>query len=296
MTKGIVLSCAIWFLCLFRLPSALQEMKSLRQRLLAGAKSYGPVCMSNSPVVMELLAMAGYGHLIIDHEHSPTDSSNGQALLQAVDAARFHFNQHITEPIIRVPDQDATYMKKILDSLRLPGGVLIPMVEDAETAIKAVESTRYPLQLSDEPDAIDGIRGCAVPFVRASGYGRNPDYMRQCQEDLLVMVQVESEKGVHAIPDIASVAGVDGIFLGPFDLSCSIGKVGEFNDDQVQKLIQTAEQAVLKSDCFLAGFQSRGRDLKEMYDEGYSLVCGSVDLGLLGDAARKDVEAANAII
>lgn len=83
--------------------------------------------MSDSPVVMELLALVGYGHMIIDHEHSPTDSSSGQALLQAIDAARFSAaggdGQYRTEPIIRVPDHDATYMKKILDSLRLPGGV-----------------------------------------------------------------------------------------------------------------------------------------------------------------------------
>lgn len=99
-------------------------MSSLRQRLLSGAKSYGPVCMSDSPVVMELLALSGYTHLIIDHEHSPTDSSSGQALLQAIDAARFNSigsDLPRTEPIIRVPDHDSTYMKKILDSLRLPG-------------------------------------------------------------------------------------------------------------------------------------------------------------------------------
>mmetsp|Transcript_22159 Transcript_22159/g.39508 ORF Transcript_22159/g.39508 Transcript_22159/m.39508 type:complete len:316 (-) Transcript_22159:382-1329(-) len=275
---------------------ALQPMSSLRQRLLSGAKSYGPVCMSDSPVVMELLALTGYGHMIIDHEHSPTHSSSGQALLQAIDAARFSSRNgqqqqhHITEPIIRVPDDDPTYMKKVLDSMRLPAGVLVPMVENAETARKVVAATRYPLQLSDGPGSIDGIRGCAVPFVRASGYGQNLDYMKHCQEDLLVMVQVETEKGVEAIAEIASVPGVDGVFLGPFDLSCSIGKVAQFEDAQVKELIRTAEQSVLETDCFLAGFKSGGRDLKRMFDDGYSLVCGSIDLGLLKEAARQDVE------
>jgi len=283
---------------------ASSKMISLRQRLLTGGKSYGPVCMSDSPIVVELLAMAGYGHLIIDHEHSPTDSSSGQALLQAVDAARFSWSHRsssqskevITEPIIRVPDHDPTYMKKILDSLRLPGGVLVPMVEDAETASRVVAATRYPLQLSDGPDAIHGIRGCAVPFVRASGYGKNREYMRQCQEELLVMVQVESQRGVDAIPDIASVPGIDGIFLGPFDLSCSIGKVGRFDDNDVKELVQSAESSVRSSKCFLAGFQSGGRNLGQMFDAGYGLVCGSVDLGLLREAARKDADSANELI
>ena len=86
--------------------------QSLRRRLLSGAKSYGPVCMSDSPVVVELLASAGYGHLVIDHEHGPTDTSSGQVLLQAVDAARGRQSHSLhmasqqsypTEPIIRVP-------------------------------------------------------------------------------------------------------------------------------------------------------------------------------------------------
>lgn len=109
---------------------------SLRSKLLSGGKSYGPVMMSDSPVITELLAFAGYGHVVIDHEHSPTDSSTGQILLQALDAAHTS-----TQPIIRVPSHSASYLKKILDSMRLPGGgVLVPMVENAETAQQVVVS------------------------------------------------------------------------------------------------------------------------------------------------------------
>ena len=183
-------------------------------------------------------------------------------------------------------------MKKILDSLKLPGGVLVPMVEDKETAEKVVAATRYARQKNDTGPIIHGIRGCAIPFVRASSYGNNPNYMQQCQEDLLVMVQVESEKGVDAIAEISSVPGIDGIFLGPYDLSCSIGKVGQFHDPEVKALISRAEQAVLDSgECFLAGFQAPGRDLKSMFfNDGYSLVCGSIDIGLLREAARQDAQ------
>jgi len=110
------------------------------------------------------------------------------------------------------------------------------------------------------------------------------------------MVQVESQRGVDAIPDIASVPGIDGIFLGPFDLSCSIGKVGRFDDNDVKELMQSAESAVRSSKCFLAGFQSGGRNLGQMFDAGYCLVCGSVDLGLLREAARKDADSANELI
>lgn len=162
------------------------------------------------------------------------------------------------------------------------------MVEDAATAQKVVAATRYPPA---------GIRGCAYPFVRASSYGSNPNYLQQCEDDLLVMVQVETERGVESIQEISEVDGIDGIFLGPFDLSASIGKVGQFDNPQVQSLIKKAEDAVLQSGCFLAGFKSGGRALEAMFNEdGYSLVCGSVDLGLLRDAAQEDAQMANNIL
>lgn len=183
-------------------------------------------------------------------------------------------------------------MKKVLDSMHLPGGVLVPMVENAESAERAVAATRYPRQVDDPEGSLDGVRGCAFPFVRGSGYGTDPDYMARCNEDLLVMVQVESAAGVESIPDIASVPGVDAVFLGPFDLSCSIGKAGRFDDQDVRDLISAAEAAVLESGCMLAGFKSGGRGARAMFDVGYSLVCGSVDLGLLREAARRDLEEA----
>jgi 2-keto-3-deoxy-L-rhamnonate aldolase RhmA len=174
------------------------------------------------------------------------------------------------------------YMKKVLDSLRLPGGVLVPMVEDAQTAKAVVQATRYPP---------DGTRGCAVPFVRGSAYGRTSmaEYRDQCEQDLLVMVQVESPSAVEAIPEIASIDGVDAIFLGPLDLSASLGKMGQFHDPEFVELLDRAEKSVLESkNCLLAGFRLPGRDIDDMFDKGYSLVCGSVDIGLLQASARHD--------
>lgn len=283
-------------------PGSLLSM-SLRQRLLSGERSYGPLILSDSPIVAEILALTGYGHVVIDHEHSPTDVNSGQRLLQAIqssDSIASHEGRHYTEAIIRLPNHDPVYMKKVLDSMRLPGGVLIPMVDDGATAKAVVTSTRYPppYDLLSSSSRIEGTRGYTAPFIRATGWGRvNTDsYLKQCQEDLLVMVQVESEIGVLAIPEIASVEGVDAIFLGPFDLSCSIGKMGRFEDDDVKELILRAEESVLSSGCLLAGFQVAGRSVKEMFLRGYSLVCGSVDVGLLRDAARSDMLAAKEAI
>ncbi|KAL3944269.1 MAG: hypothetical protein SGBAC_001663 [Bacillariaceae sp.] len=279
---------------------SLVMLLSLRKYLLNGGKSYGPVCMSNSPIMMEILANSGYGHMIVDHEHAPTDIASGQTLLQAIDIVRSTSSSNRpTCPIVRVPDHSPSYIKKVLDSMRLPGGVLVPMVDDKETAELVAAATKYPRQFhSDSSSAVDGIRGCAIPFVRASGYGSNPNYMNESEEDLLVMVQVETARGVEAIPEISSVPGIDGIFIGPFDLSCSIGKAGQFDDPEVKALIQKAERLVVESSgCFLAGFRSGGRNLREMYEmDGYSLVCGSIDLGLLKNAALEDAQAANDVL
>jgi 4-hydroxy-2-oxoheptanedioate aldolase len=229
--------------------------------------------------------------MIVDHEHSATNIASGQSLLQAIDAANTD-----TEPIVRLPGHDRVYMKKVLDSMRLPGGVLIPMVDDAETARDIVQSIRYPTQ-KWEQEVGGGVRGCAVPFVRATGWGtamKSDEYLQKCREELLVIVQVETPAAVEAIDDIAAVDGIDMIFLGPMDLSCSAGNMGEFEDKHVKSLLQTAEQKVRDSPCMLGGFRPPGRELNEMYgNAGYNFVCGSVDIGLLRDAARADVESAN---
>lgn len=265
---------------------------SLRQRLLNGGKSYGPLILSDSPVIAELLGGIGYDHCLIDMEHGPSNLQSCQRLLQAMDASSSYSSKR-TEALVRLDSpHNPVAMKKILDSMRLPGGILVPMVEDAKTAENVVRSARYPRQ-ADTKDQIDGMRGCAVPFVRSSGWGSmsNDDYLRKCNEDLLLMVQVESPRAVEAIDDIARVGGIDLIFLGPFDLSCSAGKLGDFNDPDVMSLISRAEKAVIDSPCLLGGFRTPGVELSEMFKNGYSLVCGAVDLGLLRDSARRDAKA-----
>jgi 2-keto-3-deoxy-L-rhamnonate aldolase RhmA len=267
----------LFMLLLLSLPLLLTTMLSLRQSLLNGGKAYGSLIMSNSPIVAEMMGEIGYDFLIIDHEHTPTGIESGQALLQSLGRSR-------SEPIVRLPAaHDHVYMKKVLDSMRLPGGVLVPMVDTPEQAQQVVESTRYPPA---------GKRGCAVPFVRASGWGmqNTPEYIQQCNDNLLVMVQVETPLGVSNIPEIAAVDGVDMIFLGPVDLSASIGKMFQFDDPQVQELIQEAEDKVREAPtCMLGGFRPPGRSVQEMLDvEGYSLVAGSVDMGLLREAAKQD--------
>ena len=166
---------------------------------------------------------------------------------------------------------------------------MVPMVENGQMAEDVVKSIRYPFQ---QPQS--GMRGCAVPMVRASGWGMETGrYLKKTMEDLLVVVQVESPTAVDNIGDIARVDGVDMIFLGPLDLSASIGKMAKFQDPEVKALLSNAEEAVIGSGCMLGGFRPPGRDLNEMFHKaGYSLVAGSADMGLLRDVALQDIKSA----
>mmetsp|Transcript_73279 Transcript_73279/g.136950 ORF Transcript_73279/g.136950 Transcript_73279/m.136950 type:complete len:272 (+) Transcript_73279:57-872(+) len=252
--------------------------QSLRARLLNGARAYGLMLMSGSHIVTELLAGLGYDCLIVDHEHSPVDVSTGVGMLQAIAAG-----DRLCTPIVRVPaPDDPVYLKKVLDTLKPPAGLLVPMVETREQAEMVVSACRYPP---------NGTRGCAHKYVRASHWGMDENYTTAAVQDILICVQVESAAAVDRISEIA-VDGVDAIFLGPFDLSCSVGKMGQFSDPVVQALLTRAEEAVLASGKLLTGFRSPDRDLADMYTAGYSLVCGGVELGVLRQAALADVACA----
>lgn len=282
---------------------------SLRRSLLSNfnAKSYGPFLLSSSPHIAEVLAGIGYDHIVVDMEHSPLDVSSAISMLRAIDASNSH-NSHIshskkdrmTTPIVRVQShQDIANTKRVLDILRPPAGIMFPMIETAHQAQAAVKSVRYPP---------NGIRGCAHPFVRASAYGRDKDYYNKtCMDDLLTIVQVESEDGIENIPEIGMVDGVDCIFLGPFDISCSINQMGQFEPGgDVMKLIRHAEELVRETSekkkekqlqrqqppygLILGGFRSPGRSLQEMFspDIGYQFIAGSIDIGLIQNAAKVD--------
>lgn len=267
---------------------------SLRQRLLSGGKSYGPMLMSDSPVVAEILSLIGYDFIIIDHEHCPTSIHSNQELLRAIDSGNTIYGKNDakttkwTESIIRLPGpNDPVYMKKVLDSIRLPAGVLVPMVDNQQMAENIVQSIRYPQK---------GIRGCAIPFIRSNYYGiidnTVDEYMNQCQNDLLVLVQIETLAGLKNIQSIANVNGIDGIFLGPFDISASLDKLGQWDDPCVQETIQKAEEEIHhNTKCLLAGFQPPYRTTYEMFHKHhYNLVCGSIDIGLLRNAAMNDYQ------
>ena len=179
--------------------------------------------VSGSAYIAEICAGGGLDCLVIDCEHAPNDVPSLVPQLQAV-------APYPVETIVRASTGDPVLIKQLLDI-----GVcnlMVPMVESAEQATALVAATRYPPE---------GIRGVGAAFARASRWGRVPGYLDSAAEGLTLTVQVESRRGLDELEAIASVDGVDAVFLGPSDLAASLGHLGQPEHPEV---VESVEQAV----------------------------------------------------
>ena len=185
-----------------------------------------------NPTTAEICAGAGFDWLLIDGEHAP----NGVAdvMLQAQVIAAYP----AAHAIARVPVGDAVLIKQFLDT-----GVqtlLVHMVNTAEQAAQCVLACRYP-----QDDGKGGLRGMAG--ARASRWGRYPQYAREANEQVCLLVQAETREALQNLDAIAATAGVDGVFIGPADLSASMGHVGRPDHPKVQAAIDDAIARILKA-------------------------------------------------
>ena len=224
------------------------------------------------PTATEVLAGAGFDAFLVDQEHGEGTLSDGVAQLRAASA-------YDTTMLIRVPSHDPNYIKRVLDA----GfeGVMVPGIESATQAKAIVDACRYPPQ---------GRRGTAGT-VRAGDYGRRwSDYQSRHAEELLVILQIESALAVDRVPEIAAVTGVDMLFIGPLDLSASIGKTGQFSDPDVVALHDRAERTIKNSGKWLGGLELSGQ-ADRLLKRGYDLVFATSDMHLLRDGAVRTLEA-----
>ena len=178
----------------------------LKRRLAAGGRALGCWLDMVSPLAAEIVALAGYDCVMIDHEHGPGSLMEAIGQIHAISGTS-------ASPLMRVPWNDPVTIKRALD-LGVEG-LMIPAVSSAEEARAAVAACRYPPA---------GVRGAAYGAIRASRYGLDrDDYRERVNDNLLLICQIETLQGVEAIPDIARVPGVDVLFFGPYDLSGSAG-------------------------------------------------------------------------
>ena len=243
---------------------------AIKSKLLAGEVVVG--CWSHlaSPIATEIIALAGYDFVVIDHEHGPGHYLDAVSILQAIATTN-------AAGIIRVPWNDAVHVKRALDIG--VEGIIVPYVSTAQEAKVAIRACMYPP---------NGNRGMAHVLSRASDYGLKADeYARRVDENLLRICMIETEESINNLPEIVKTEGLDMVFIGPFDLSCSIGCPGQFDDENFRALVGRAETIVRDSGKFLGsiGFD----DHVDMRQRGYQFIISTSDLVLLRDSAVDDL-------
>jgi 4-hydroxy-2-oxoheptanedioate aldolase len=233
-----------------------------KRALREGRPQIGLWCSLGSATVAEILAPAGFDWILIDTEHAPTE------LPAVVDQLRA-LSGGTASAVVRPAWNDAVILKRILDVGAQ--SVLVPFVESATEARRAVAATRYPPE---------GVRGVAS-LHRANAYGRNPAYFQQAHEQMCVLVQLESRAALGELEKIAAVPGVDGVFVGPSDLASSLGHLGEPRHPEVQAAIADAcarARKVGKPIGILAPVEEDARRFLEM---GFGYVAVGSDVSVL---------------
>lgn len=239
---------------------------SFRKRLREGRPLIGALLQMPLPEVAEIYATAGYDWLFIDLEHSPNGARHAQDILTAVDSR--------VPCVVRVAWNDEASLKKALDIGAT--GVIVPLVNTAEDARLAVGRCKYPPT---------GFR--SVGITRAQRFDLEfTEYMQRANDDIAVIVQIEHIDAVRNIDAILDVPGIDGVFVGPFDLSGSMNKPGQINDPEVQAAIAQIVKACERRDIALCAYAHTPEHARTYMKLGYRVIGLCTDFITLARAAR----------
>jgi 2-dehydro-3-deoxyglucarate aldolase len=223
--------------------------------------------------IVEIMADACFDWLCIDMEHSVIDYFDAEKLIATIQAKGI-------KAFVRVGENNSRIIKRVLDAGA--DGIIVPMVNSEQEAIKAVESVKYPPL---------GKRG--VGLARAQDYGFGfEEYKENKAKEIKLIVQIEHVDAVNNLKSIIEVHGVDGTFIGPYDLSGSMGKPGKYDDDDVKKVLQKYEETVKQYDK-LVGFHVIQPDhnlVREKMDKGYNFIAFSLDTLFLGSIVREQMK------
>jgi 2-dehydro-3-deoxyglucarate aldolase/4-hydroxy-2-oxoheptanedioate aldolase len=240
---------------------------NFRKRLLDGKLLVGSLITIASPEVAEIMAAVGFDWLFIDTEHSPFDAHGAQKLMQAAGP--------VCPCVVRVPACNQVWIKKALDSGA--SGIIAPQINSAAEAEALVRMCKYPP---------DGNRG--VGIGRAHQYGLEfNEYMEQANDEIAVIVQAETAHALKNISDIVQVTGVDAIFIGPYDLSASLGKMGQLTDPEVEQAIQTIAQVCRTAGIRLGIFAATAKEIEPFIEQNYTLLAIGTDALLMAQKAME---------
>lgn len=238
---------------------------SFRHRLREGRPLIGALLQMPLPEVAEIYAHAGYDWLFVDLEHSPMEARQALDIITAVDSR--------VPCVVRVPWNDEAHIKKALDIGAT--GIIVPLVNTVEDAKRAVDRCKYPPQ---------GVR--SVGITRAQRFDLDFDgYMQRANDEVAVIVQIEHVDAARNIDAILDVPGIDGVFVGPFDLSGSMGKPGKINDPEVQQAIRDIIRACEKRDIARCIYAHSAAHAKTYLEQGYRVIGLCTDYITLARAA-----------
>jgi 4-hydroxy-2-oxoheptanedioate aldolase len=235
--------------------------------LQAGKPQIGLWSSLSSNYTVEVIAGAGFDWILLDCEHSPNDLENLLTQLQAAAPYPAHC-------VVRVPWNDMVTIKRVLDIGAQ--SLLVPYVSTRAEAESAVSYTRYP------PAGARGVAGT----TRATRFGRIRDYAKRAQDEICVLVQVETQAALDSIEAICATDGIDGVFIGPADLHASLGHAGEIAHPKVKPLIDDAIRRIRKCGKAPGILTPNEGDARHWLDCGALFVAVGADVGILARGAE----------
>jgi len=239
---------------------------NFRKRLLDGETLIGTMLTLAEPAIAEIMVASGYDWLFIDNEHGAFNASGMLPILRA---------NGDFPALIRVQRNEDVWIKKALDIGA--AGVIVPQVNSAAEAARAVASCKYPPV---------GSRG--VGIGRAHGYGITfQEYIDSANDNIAVILQAEHIDAVNNIENIIEVPGVDAIFVGPYDLSASMGRIGEVDHPEVIEAIVRVRDCCLEKGMRLGIFDVSADAVRPYLEQGFTLITVGIDALMIGKAASE---------
>ena len=250
----------------------------VRNAILNKSPPFGGWIQIGHPVVAEIMSHAGFDWLCIDWEHTDINLTQTTALMRAMDKTS-------CVPIVRVPQNDTLLIRQVLDAGAR--GIIVPMINSPQQAKDAVKAAKY---------YPEGVRGYG--FSRANKYGCDfSEHVKTANEDILVIVQIEHVEAVNNIDEILSTEGVDGIFIGPLDLSGSMGIPGELHHSKMieamQILLQACKKANISAGMPLA--TAAAKEVQQALDDGITFLALGIDTSFLNRGSQECVTAARTV-
>lgn len=245
----------------------INNLSRFREKIASGKTAYGVVVTMYDSSVSEMAGDVGMDFVWIDLEHSPMTIVDVMHHVMAIRGTG-------CAPFIRVPWNENYLLKPVLDLA--PAGVIIPMINDARAAEAAVRACKYPMH--------GGERGFATR--RATHYDTQPlaEYLEVSKSAPLVIVQIEHKDAVRNLDEILAVPGIDSVCIGPFDLSSSYGKPGQFDDPEISNAIDEILEKTLRAGLMLGGYAAQDKVWGKRFMHWKALGC---DINVMADGFRK---------